>query len=77
MTEQEFIQQYGDWELGFRGYYKYIFTFANEDLEVSVGGDKDDIYRCSIKPTMTVRGLSDQAGTILRAELNGEVIFND
>ena len=77
MTEQEFIEQYGDWELEFQSYYKYIFAFANESLEVSAGGDKDDIYRCSIKPKMTVKQLSDQAGTILRAELNGKVIFKD
>ena len=49
MTYLKFMQIYGEEEVEFNHYYKYIFTFTNKDgLSVSIGGNASDIYRENI-----------------------------
>lgn len=48
MNEEEFLEKYGDHEVEFRSYYKYTFTFANDTLEIRVGGDASGIYRFEV-----------------------------
>ncbi len=48
MSRTEALEKYGARQVKFASYYKYSFTFTGEDLEVTVGGNKDDIYRFSV-----------------------------
>jgi len=52
LTEQEFLDKYGEALVCFRSYYKYSFSFFGEfegkRIEVSVGGSSDDIYRFEV-----------------------------
>lgn len=53
ISKDEFMEKYGDVMVTFDHYYKYTFTYAgkNKDgvlVEVSWGGNADDIYRCSV-----------------------------
>jgi len=50
MEEADFFSQYGDCLVKFSSYYKYTFTFRGADLQISAGGDKDDIYRFTVEP---------------------------
>lgn len=50
MEQSEFIRLHGDKKVKFKSYYKYIFTFVNdeEELVVSVGGNHEDIYKMNV-----------------------------
>lgn len=49
MNREEFLEKYGDHEVEFRSYYKYTFTFANDTLEIRVGGDASSVSRAIMK----------------------------
>lgn len=53
MTKEEIIKEYGNIELKFYYYFKYVFTFSGKTdkgytILASIGGDLDDIYRYNI-----------------------------
>lgn len=53
MTQNEFLEKYGNVLVTFSSYYKYSFTYKGtlEDgsyIEVRVGGNSDDIYRFEV-----------------------------
>ena len=48
MSKEEFIKQYGEEKVKFSSYYKYSFTFKNENVSVCVGENADDIYRLEV-----------------------------
>ncbi len=48
MTNDRFLDCYGDEEVQFHSYWKYTFTFCNLNVLVSIGGSSDDIYRLDI-----------------------------
>ena len=49
MTYKEFIEKHGNDRVKFSSYYKYRFTFSNDDgLSVSYGGIADEIYRYEV-----------------------------
>jgi hypothetical protein len=53
MNDKEFEEKYGDVELKFDSYYKFVFTFSGTapdgtKIEASIGGDSSDIYRLSV-----------------------------
>jgi hypothetical protein len=53
VTQQEFIEKYGEVEVKFHSYYKYSFMFKGvtddgDTIFVSVGGDSDYIYRLEV-----------------------------
>jgi len=51
LSYKEFIDKYGQVKVKFSSYYKYSFSFSNEEmnLSVSVGGNHDDIYRMEVE----------------------------
>lgn len=54
LTEEQFIEQYGEAMVVFAYYYKYTFSFTGEyqgkKIGVIVGGSADDIYRFDVQP---------------------------
>ncbi len=49
MTRAEFYKKYGEVEVTFRSYYKYVFVYEatlpdGSCLSVSYGGDSDTVY---------------------------------
>jgi len=70
MKNKEFLQEYGDQGVEFHSYYKFVFTYRSGELVVFAGGDSDNIYRCNLKPKMTVKELDDEA-CILSASHGG------
>lgn len=74
MTYKEFMNKYGNVEVVFKQYYKYVFTFENKekDIQISCGGDSSEIYRFQVtnEPVKIERlGLEAE---ILGATVNGE-----
>ena len=50
MTQEQFVEKYGEGKVKFSSYYKYTFIFTNgKGLSLSVGGDSDDIYRFAVE----------------------------
>jgi hypothetical protein len=50
LTEEQFIEKYGDVKVKFSSYYKFTFTFVGQledesTIRLLVGGNSDDIYR--------------------------------
>ena len=74
MEEKEFYKQYGETTVIFKGYYKYFFTDEDGELEVSGGGNSDDMYRADLRRSMTVNQLNNEF-SIRSAYLNGERIY--
>jgi hypothetical protein len=73
ITKKEFLSQYGDVYLVFSHYYKYSFTFTGtvgdgDIIEVSVGGDADNIYRLDVTADtpMKVSELDPSSGQVSR-----------
>lgn len=61
MCEHEVLQKYGDYEIHFKSYYKYQFTYFGFGLTVTVGAIHEDIYRFNALPKMRIRDLLDLA----------------
>lgn len=56
MTRQEFYDKYGNVEVKFSSYYKYVFTYEavlpdGKRISVGYGGNHDDIYRHGVSVT--------------------------
>jgi len=73
MTKEEFMEKYGDVEVTFSYYYKYVFHYTGtlEDgssIEVEYGGNPDDIYRfeACVGDVETVRGLEPFSGGVYK-----------
>jgi hypothetical protein len=54
LTEQEFIEKYGDVGVTFSSYYKYTFHFEGKvdetkAISLSVGGSSGDIYKLDVE----------------------------
>lgn len=53
LTEQQFMEQYGEAKVTFTSYYKYSFSFVGEfegkKISIVVGGTTDDIYRFAVE----------------------------
>lgn len=50
MNREEILEEYGDVEMQFHSYYKFVFEFtatAEDGVEIyaSLGGDSDSIYK--------------------------------
>ena len=50
ITREEILEKYGDVQVEFSHYYKYVFTFKGElqngeNVFVDTGGNADDVYR--------------------------------
>lgn len=78
LSEEEFLNQYGDVSVRFKSYYKFTFTFTgkaqNGDVvEIGVGGGADDIYRFDVGADVedTVANLQPYTGEVFR---DGELI---
>lgn len=53
LTKNEMLQKYGDVELKFNYYYKFVFIFVadlgdNKKISVNVGGSSDEIYKLDV-----------------------------
>jgi len=53
ITRKEFFDKYGDVEVKFVGYYKYVFTYKGTApdgtiIVVGDGGDSSDIYKMDV-----------------------------
>ena len=62
----------------FKSYYKFTFTFSNEEgYEVSAGGISDGIYRCSIQGDReyTIEQVGDECGGSLYVSKDGQIIY--
>jgi hypothetical protein len=71
MTQQQFLDKYGDVEVTFSHYYKFTFTYAatlpdGSRLTVGVGGNSDDIYRFEVSnnEVATVCNLNPYQGSV-------------
>ena len=74
MTYDEFEEEYGEVEVSFSSYYKYQFTWTNDDgLVVGYGGSADDIYRYNVLAgPMKIKDIQPSW-----AQLNGELLFEE
>jgi len=73
LTEEEFIEKYGEVNVKFKNYYKYCFTFSTElpngdYLFIQVGGNDGDIYRLDVDADeeYSVAELDPSSGTLYR-----------
>lgn len=85
MNYQEIFSRFQDNVFHFMSYYKYSFCFKGTligfagnktTVIVCCGGDKDDIYRASLKMSMTLREIAEQI-TIMGIEVEGEYYENE
>lgn len=76
MNLEQFLEKYGDIEVVFSGYYKFMFTFKSlkedDGITVYCGGDSDEIYRFWVdaKP-IAIRNIDC---SIYRCEIKGVLI---
>lgn len=58
MSGKKFIEEYGDQEVVFSHYFKYVFNFSGETDKIkfmlSIGGDSDEIYRLEVSNNVPV-----------------------
>lgn len=71
MTKDEFMEKYGDVEVTFARYHKYVFTYQADLgdgylLIVNTGGDADDVYDDMVIADWpeTVRSLEPFSGSM-------------
>ena len=79
MSPAEFLKEYGERQTRFQSYYKYSFVYRSTEtipvLVLGVGGDRDDIYRSSLKAEMTVLELLREVGReYLYVTIRGEQV---
>lgn len=53
-------EKYKNQTVKFRDYWKYEFTYENDEVVITVGGNPDDIYRASYNAEQTVKSLRGQ-----------------
>lgn len=84
MTLEQVLERFGNLDLLFSGYYKYQFTYNNEDPETSIlvclriGGHPDEIYRLELGPMTTINEWikSGGADTYISLWLGGKELFS-
>ena len=71
ITEQQFKEKYGDIQVTFQSYYKYVFTYRGvidekRVLLLEFGGNSDDIYRHEVlgECSETMNSLEPFAGGV-------------
>ena len=78
MTYAEAILKYGDVEVTFNHYYKYVFTFVGEcdglTLHASLGGT-DDIYRFELYSDGLKQKIKDLRPDDITAYKDGEEVW--
>ena len=83
LTIEEVKEKYGDIELKFSGYWKYMFMWSAEVddivIEASIGGSSDRIYRFLVKPDdiKTINGFEEDFNfiTIYKKLPNKDICF--
>ena len=48
MTYKDIFEKFKNETVCFSSYYKYSFTFKNENISCGIGGSSDEIYRLEI-----------------------------
>ena len=73
LEQKEFYEKYGDIDVTFSEYYKYIFTFTaklpnDETLICHIGGSSHDIYRFHMGNghTESLRSLDPFSGEVYK-----------
>ena len=82
MTQQEFIDKYGDETVTLSFYHKYWFYYTStlrdgRKLTVGVGGDSDEIYRFEAHSgeSRTVSQLEPEQGNVYLDEKETEYFY--
>lgn len=83
MTEEEFIEVYGEAKVIFTYYYKYAFSFEgafkDKTIKIVVGGGADHIYNIDVEPDkeyqvkelcISYASVKDQFGNICDIMIN-------
>ena len=75
VSREEFEELYGDVEVVFESYYKYMFTYTGttadgKPISVSYGGCGDDVYRYEVEAgqKVKVRDVHATYGTVYEDE---------
>lgn len=74
LTEEKFIEQYGEAKVVFSYYCKYSFSFVGEfegkQIYINIGGNADDIYRLDVNAgkEYQVKGLDINHATVKQGE---------
>ncbi len=80
MNKQEFNEKLAPIKVRFSSYYKYSFSFRNDDgYLVSAGGIADEIYRSNITANKeySIREVADELGGSFCVYLNGERLYEE
>ena len=79
----DFKEKYGDLEVQFSHYYKYVFTYegrteTGEFVSISLGGSADDIYRLDVvaSDTLLVKEFEDPYHGTLYADESCENVID-
>jgi hypothetical protein len=75
MNTKEILKKYGNIQVKFKSYYKYVFILeglkVNGDVvEIGIGGDPDEIYRLDIEPD-TMYKIGDLHTEVTSFTING------
>ncbi len=75
MNTNEILNKYGNIQVKFKSYYKYVFTLegikVNGDIiEIGIGGNSDEIYRLDIEPD-TLYKIGDLHTEVVSFIING------
>ena len=79
ITKEKFLEKYGNFQVKFQSYHKYVFTYNavcpgdRNFMVIETGGDPDDIYAHDVEPEsyQTVRSLDPRRGVVYRS---GELV---
>ena len=84
MTREEFYAKYGEVEVVFTSYYKFTFIYSallpdNRMVNVSYGGNSDDIYRHSVGVgvPIKIKDLEPHSGSVYDGFFNEVDSFYD
>lgn len=81
MTKEEVLALYGEVPCKFTSYYKYTFSFSGvapdgAKVHLDIGGNYDDIYRCSVTPE-SLEKLSSDCWVFAQVLKNGKEIWHE
>lgn len=83
ITRSEFYQKYGDVEVMFSEYYKYVFTYNGmlpdgKSITVEYGGDSSYIYRHRVLENFpeTISSLSPFKGSVYDGKELIEIFYD-
>ena len=74
------VKEFWEIKVKFRSYYKFAFTFCNDDgYEVTAGGTSDEIYRSAVEANKeyTIRQVADECGGSLCVYRWGKLIHEE